>query len=378
MIPARLGSHLLVRLDRFKRNIEKIKERCPDNEILLMVKADAYGHGLSEIVDFSIDELGIKEFGVATLGEALTLRRNFPDKAFEVYVFSDLQIQHRELREQYLENRLIPVIGHMDDLKDLLQDKHFKHLPLCLKFNTGMNRLGLPYEEVDDVIELLKTHGKKSVFHLMTHMANGSMPMKTNKRNIWQRERFQAIKKAFSEAQIDIQKSSLGNSGTVEQSFSLEETHIRPGLMAYGPTSMAPQHKDKSWWSGEVISDLKTKVINTFHVEKGDPLGYSSIPSPDKGVIAIIALGYGDGLSTRYSGAHLYHKGIKGKIVGRVCMDMTYVLFPEGTRIERGESFEVWNGDVDKFMELAHETSTLPYELVIQLTARVPRIYQMV
>ncbi len=343
-----------------------------------MVKADAYGHGLSEIVEFSFDQLEIKEFGVATLGEALTLRKNFPDKTFEVYVFSDLQFQHKELRKQYLENRLIPVLSHKDDLVEVLSDKSFSQMPLCLKFNTGMNRLGIHHEDTGEVIELLKSRGRNHVFHLMTHMANASMPMESNNRNIWQRERFSGIKEAFKKAGIEVEGTSLGNSGTVEQSYSLDETHIRPGLMAYGPTSLAPQHRDKGWWHGEIISELKTKVLNTFEVKKGDPLGYSSVPAPDSGVIAILALGYGDGISTHYSGAHLFHKGVKGKIVGRVCMDMTYVLFPKGTKIERGEPFVVWNEEVDKFMELAKETNTLPYELVIQLTARVPRIYQLV
>ena len=183
MIPARLGSHLMIHLDRFKKNIESIQNHCPKNKILLMVKADAYGHGLSEIVDYSFRELGINEFGVATLGEALTLRRNFPEAKFEIYVFSDLQLGLDTLKEQYIENRLIPVISHFDDLNNILEDKSFSNLPICLKFNTGMNRLGLHYEKSSEVIELLKRHQRKEIFHFMSHMANGSMPMETNKRN---------------------------------------------------------------------------------------------------------------------------------------------------------------------------------------------------
>ncbi len=377
MVPARLGSHLLIHFDRLKENISRLKKLCPKNKILLMVKADAYGHGLSEVVDYTNTHLGVGEFGVAALGEGLTLRKNFPDKEFEIYVFSDLQFSFDEMREQYLENRLIPVIGQWEDLDIFLEDKRFSHLPLCLKFNTGMNRLGIDYKECDQVIEKLIKFKRKEIFHLMTHMANASMPMETNKRNIWQRERFQEIKEKLAQAGIKVLNSSFGNSGTIEQEYSLEETHIRPGLMVYGPTSMAPQHRQKSSWQGKVISDLNTKVLKTFEVKKGEPIGYSSIACPHDGVVAIIALGYGDGISTRFSGASLYHKGVKGKVVGRVCMDMTYVIFPLGTAIERGEIFQVWGEDSQKFSELAHETNTLPYELTIQLTARVPRIYQL-
>lgn len=377
MEAARLGSHLVVHLNKLGRNIEALKKRAPENNILFMVKADGYGHGLIEIVKYAFQNHGVKEFGVASLNEAMTLRRHLPDLSFEVYVFSDLQFFEKDLIQLYLDNRLIPVISHRDDLRTLLENPELAHLPLCLKFNTGMNRLGFSHENVDEVIGELKKAGRTKVFHLMSHLANASMPMESNNRNVWQRERFASIKESFQKAGVEVERTSLGNSGALEQDFCREETHIRPGLMLFGPTSLAPQHKDKGWWQGEVISELKTKIINTFSVKKGDPLGYSSIPAPDEGEVAIIALGYGDGLSTRFHGATLYHKGAAGKICARVCMDMTYVLFPKGTEIKRGEEFKVWDGDSEKFMNLSYETKTLPYELVIALTTRVPRIYHI-
>ncbi|MCF8059447.1 MAG: alanine racemase [Bacteriovoracaceae bacterium] len=377
MEPARLGSHLVVHLDRLKKNIDDLRTHYPENDILFMVKADGYGHGLTEIVKFAFNDLGILEFGVATLGEAISLRRHLSELTFQIYVFSDLQFLQPELAELYLEYRLIPVISHEDDLELLLKNSDYSNLPLCLKFNTGMNRLGLSIERSTEIIEKIKSAGRSEVFHLMSHFANASMPMETNKRNIWQRERFNELKNEFQKAEILLEKTSLGNSGALEQDFCKEETHIRPGLMLFGPSSMAPQHREKSWWKGRVLSELKTKVLNVFDVSKGDPLGYGSTPAPDSGTIAIIALGYGDGVSTRYMGATLYHKGVAGRICARVCMDMTFILFPKGTDIKRGEEFCVWDGDPEKFSELALETKTLPYELVIQLTARVPRIYQI-
>jgi alanine racemase len=350
MEPARLGSHLVVHLNRLKENFEALKKRYKENNILFMVKADGYGHGIIEIVKYAFNDLGVTEFGVATLGEAITLRRHLSSLPFEIYVFSDLQFFQPELSELYLEYRLIPVISHNDDLEIVLSNPKFSNLPLCLKFNTGMNRLGLSLEKSKEIIKSLKVANRYKIFHLMSHFANASMPMGTNKRNICQKEKFKELK---------------------------EETHIRPGLMLFGATSMAPQHADKSWWQGRVVSELKTKVLNVFDVSRGDPLGYGSTPCPQAGTVAIIALGYGDGISTRFMGATLYNKGVAGKVCARVCMDMTYVLFPKGTDIKRGEDFWIWDGDSKMFMELARETKTLPYELVIQLTTRVPRIYQI-
>ncbi len=377
MEAARLGSYLLVHLNKLKKNIDSLREHYPQQEILFMVKADGYGHGLVEIVKSSFQDMGVKEFGVATLGEAMTLRKHLPNIPVEIYVFSDLQFHQSDLAECYLENRLIPVLSHEQDLKIFLKEERFKHLPLCLKFNTGMNRLGFPYEKAEEVIALLKQHGRGEVDHLMSHFANASMPMDKNNRNIWQKERFKEVKEKFQKAGISLKATSLANSGALEQDECKDETHIRPGLMLFGPTSMAPQHLRKSWWQGVIISELKTTVLHTFDVEKGEPLGYGSIPAPEEGTVAIIAMGYGDGISTRYRGATLYHKGVAGRICARVCMDMTFVLFPKGTPISRGEEFTIWSGDPEKFGQLSHETETLPYELVIQLTTRVPRIYQL-
>lgn len=377
MEASRLGSYLLVDLGKLKANIEALRKEYNDHKILFMVKADGYGHGLVETVKFAYQEMKVSEFGVATLGEAMTLRKHLPSLHFDIYVFSDLQFQQRDLAEFYVENRLIPVVSHLDDLNTILEDSQFQNLPLCLKFNTGMNRLGFSMADADTVVSKLKSHNRTEVFHLMSHFANASMPMEKNNRNIWQRERFAELKNKFLSSGISLEATSLANSGALEQGFCKEETHIRPGLMLFGPTSMAPLHLDKSWWKGQIISQLKTTVINTFDVNKGDPLGYGSIPAPESGTVAIIAMGYGDGISTRYRGATLYHKGTPGKICARVCMDMTYVLFPKGIKISRGEEFFIWDGDHDKFMKLSEETETLPYELVIQLTTRVPRVYQL-
>ena len=83
-------------------NYKQLKTLCPNNQVLFMVKADAYGHGMIPIVKFSHFELGIKEFGCASVGEALKLREAIPDGQFEIYVFSDVQIVLKAAKEIYL------------------------------------------------------------------------------------------------------------------------------------------------------------------------------------------------------------------------------------------------------------------------------------
>ena len=100
--------------------------------MFFMVKANGYGHGLLEVADFSFRELGIKAFGVASIGEALHLRRKGGNYCGEVYVFSDLALSRHW--EDYLNFKLLPVVSHQDDLQLLLGESRCRHLPLVLLF----------------------------------------------------------------------------------------------------------------------------------------------------------------------------------------------------------------------------------------------------
>lgn len=373
----RFRSRHFINFEKLESNVKKLKSIAVNNKIIFMVKANAYGHGVVPVVRYAVEKLGITEFGCASLGEALLLRDELFDLEFEIYVFSDVQVELRECAELYLNRRIVPVISNKDDLEFILANKSFDNFPLFLKFNTGMNRLGLEMDSVDEVIRTLRLFGRKSIYHLMTHLSSSSMPIKKNKRNILQFENFEKLKLAFKNSKIEVESTSISNSGAIEQRAGLEETHIRPGLMLYGPSTLLPQYSYLSEWTGEIISTLETYVISVINVEKGQPVGYGATPCPGKGVVAIIALGYGDGFTTRYVGATLYHNGVAGKVVGRVNMDMAQIFFPEDALpdLKTGDTFSVWNHDSERFSNFCSGSKIIPYEVFIGITQRVPKIY---
>ncbi len=375
-------SRLVVNLKNLEYNHSQIKAMAPDSNILFMVKADGYGHGMIPIARFAVTELGIKEFGCATISEALKLREELNDLEFDIYVFSDIQLELFENADIYLKRRIIPVISNVSELEYILHTPEFKNFPICLKFNTGMNRLGLDPKETPHIANMIKTHGRTTVHHLISHYANASYPMETNERNIYQRSRFIDIKKYFTDAGITLERTSQSNSGAIEQKIGFKnsgDTHIRPGLMMYGPTSLHSEFSNLGHFQGKVVSRLETYIIRTFEVTAGTPIGYGSTICPHDGIVAVLAIGYGDGFSTRYGGAHLHHKGFTGVITGRVNMDMIQVLFPIEARdhILAHEIFTIWgeqDGDLLKFSE---ETKTIPYELFCSLLPRIPRVYRL-
>jgi alanine racemase len=367
----RFKTELSVNFSVLESNFQKLSKIIKGNEIIFMVKANAYGHGLVSTTRFAHEEAGIREFGLASLGEAVKLRLELPNLKFEASVFSELQFDNTELRELYQSHRIIPVISDLIDLEIFLSDPNFKHFPLRLHFNTGMNRLGLEIGEVEKVSTLLKENGRKSIDHLMTHFACAANSMSSNSHNKRQIVNWEKLKSELRGCGISIDQTSLSNSGAIEQGVGFEESHVRPGLMLYGPSSLIPPIRSQSLWTGQNISTLKTEVLKVFKVDRGQPVGYGATPSPEAGEVAIIALGYGDGFQTSYQSAHI----AGGRVLGRVNMDMAQIFYKENCPLKKGDRFVVWDENQESVMNLSDESGNTPYTLFCSLSERVARTY---
>jgi alanine racemase len=365
----RHSSFLEVDLKRLGDNFQKIRDLAPRAIVLPMVKADAYGNGLVPVSRFLVEECGANKLGCATLGEALALCREMPELVAEILVFSEIELQDEKIRRAYLDFNITPVMYRPKDLDLLLKDKELQRLPIIIKINTGMNRLGLTLEELSDFAPRLRARG---VQHLMTHFACPYYPLKLGDKTYRQFDEFLKAKKILSDANVELRETSVSSSGAIEQGFGIDETYIRPGLMMYGPSSM-----EARIWEGHQISRLVTKVLKTFHVKKGTPVGYGIHVAAEDHYMAIVALGYGDGITTFASGTLLNVKGMRARVFGRVNMDMTFLAFDPSAegKINEDESVEIWNNDNRVISDLANQMKTHPYQLMCGITQRVPRIY---
>lgn len=367
----RLSTKLEVHLPRLKHNYLELKKIASQNETIFMVKANAYGHGLLPIVEYASEELGINHFGCASLGEALTIRKELPHLKNKIWVFSDNDVFNVDYISLYLEYNIVPVIASIEELEIILSNKDFKFLPLVLKFNTGMNRLGLLKSDLTKIKELLSLYGRSSVHHIMTHFANSYLKIKENDRTQRQYKEFLEIKRFFIDENIKVEGSSVSNSGAIEQNFGLEETHIRPGLMMYGPSSMGSEN-----WKGQTLSNLLTKVVKIFPVKKGMPIGYGSHVCGHDGFVVHISMGYGDGILTYYSGAKFTYDSKEAQILGRVNMDLTAIHFKElPDSVKVGKEFVIWNNKEKSVNSIAFKTKSIPYQIFTSISSRVPRRY---
>jgi alanine racemase len=309
------------------------------------------------------EELLSQNFGTASLGEAMEIRKHVSGN-YKTYIFSDTELQKTNYRELY-NQELIPVIHHMDDLDIFL--KECSGLKMVLKFNTGMNRLGLNSKDIETIIRKLKEHGRKSIGHLMSHYSSSYIP--GNKRTKTQTQEFESIIKEFKASGIDIEETSMANSGAIEQQIASDYSHIRPGLMLYGPASVEGK------WDGRILSELKSNLISVFEVKKGTPIGYGGHVCHADGKVGILPLGYGDGLMTYYSGAEFHHNEYPVKILGRVNMDLMQLFFPSEANIREGDEVVIWNHSQSRIANLSKQMKTIPYQLFCALNERVPRVY---
>lgn len=366
----RHSTYLEINLRLLQENYSKI-QGMTKAKILPMVKADAYGNGLIPVSRFLVEECGVNRLGCATLGEALFLLNQCPNLNAEMMVFSDTEISNPEIAEAYKNYAITPVLHQPSDLEAVLQNPSLRKTPIVIKLNTGMNRLGFTLEELEKISPRLKGRGVK---HLMTHFACSYYPLKSGDKTHRQMDEFKKARKILEGAGVEVEETSVANSGAIEQHFGLDETFIRPGLMLYGPPSVEPKI-----WNGHQISRFVTKIIKTFEIKKGTPVGYGINVAGEDGFMAILPMGYADLSVTTISGAEIMINGHKAKFFARVNMDMCFLFFhPSAAKdFKVGDQVEIWGHDNQVISDLSSQMKTIPYHLMCGVTNRIPRIYKV-
>jgi alanine racemase len=366
-------AELIVNLSVLKKNYSLLEELCPRKKMIVMIKANAYGHGDAEVYSTLKECHSLDSFGVASIEEALSLRQRTKCFKKPLVVFSDLFLKENGYAKDYAQNKIIPVLADFPALEFFLSSSDCSGIPLFLKINTGMNRLGFSFHDVKKLIKVLKNHGVSTIDHIMTHLSDASSTNVSGSKSRQQTNLFTEIKSLLLDNGISIIDSSISNSSGILQGLVDDETHVRPGLVLYGPCSENLKLK----WKGEMVSSLRTHVINSFNVKKGDEIGYGSSKCDRNGRAYVLGVGYGDGLGTCFSGKTIPLPKGDATVVGRVNMDMTLIMFEkELDKFKSSEFVELWGSDQAVFSKFASSGGVLSYELLCGLSERVNRLYQ--
>lgn len=339
----------LIHLDHIAANLSLAKALAPNSKHMVVVKANAYGHGVSEVAQHLTDA---DAFAVARVEEAVQLRITIPHK---LIVVLEGYLDASEAAE-CVARQLAPVL-HSNYQIDLLPEG----LPFWLKFNTGMFRLGFEPAEAQELAARLAGSNLRG---LMSHFANGDDPV---------HELNQTQIKLFEQcvASFPVVDRCMGNSGAI---MELPEGHadwVRPGLMVYGGS---PNGTFTARLQAGMT--LSAPIISINRLASGDAVGYGSSWSADKPCrIAVIALGYADGYPREMpGGTPVLINGKRRPLVGRVSMDMCTVLLEDEDQIQPGDPVIFWGHELP-IDEIAAAAGTISYTLMTGLGHRVKHRY---
>ena len=340
------------------KNFSFIKSLAPQSKVLAVLKANAYGHGLERIAK-ALPQADA--FGVARLDEALALRAKGVVKPIVllegVFDAEDLPI--------LAVNNLQTVVHTKEQLTALLSAELDEPVKVWLKVDTGMHRLGIYPEDFDSFYQQLK---QSSNVHdelvLMSHL--GCADEKDSQLTHQQIELFQKLTGKHTE------EKTLANSAAI---LSWPQTHfqwLRPGLMLYGVSPMsAPEQLAKNIGI-EPVMTLQSSLIAVRQLQAGQPVGYGAAwESKQDTMIGVVAIGYGDGYPRHaQNGTPVLINGRRVPLVGRVSMDMITVDLGPNASDKVGDIATLW-GQGLPVEEIAKWATTIPYELLCNITRRV-------
>lgn len=353
-------------LDNLLFNYNQAKKLVGKTKVLAVVKADAYGHG-SIACAKHLEKNGCKNFAVASLKEAVELRT--AGIKSDILIFGRTDPKNFKYLHEY---DLIQTVYALDYAKILNDTK--KLIRIHIDVDTGMSRFGLYLHresELSQVVNEIKTiQGLKylSFEGIYTHFAN-SDEVNTDFCN-QQFTIYKLLIDRLNKLGMPTGIKHVGNSATVISHPDKYLDMVRFGIGLYGYP-----HERKMLDLKPVMS-VFAYVTSTRIIQKNDTVSYGRTYQTKEPIkIATIAIGYGDGYNRLLSNKdYLVYNHKKLPVIGRVCMDAIMVLIKD-TKIHEGDVVEIFG--LNKPLEFMCDiVQTIPYELLCNVSKRVPRIYK--
>ena len=347
-------------------NYKKISEYASPAEVIAVVKADAYGHGV-ERCSHTLYNCGCRFFAVATANEALEMRRLFSD--CEILILGNCP--NVELANILCDNDIIITLGSLEYAQRLSQElSRGKKLKCHIKLDTGMNRIGFSAHD-EDFHELLEVFGYDNlkIEGMFSHFACSDMP--DSPMTDEQLAVYKKIESKLAAKGHTFKARHISNSAATIYRHDACLDYVRCGIIMFGldPSCDTPAKGLRP------VMSLKTHITHVHKLYARESVGYGATFTADKDMmIATIPIGYADGFIRAYAnGGYMTVDGKRCPIVGRICMDQC-MIDVTGVNANPGDEVEIF-GDhtsVDVFAEAA---GTINYECICLLSQRVERVY---
>ncbi|MGG7144165.1 alanine racemase [Clostridium nigeriense] len=362
-----------INLNNLINNINEIKIKSKESEIIGVVKANAYGHGAVEISKVLLN-CGVKKLAVANIVEAIELREND--------IFAPIMLLG--ISEDYSINALIkynvePTVSTLsfaEKLNEKAKELN-KIVNIHIAIDSGMGRIGFRdnLKDIDDIVNISKL-SNLNIESVFSHFSTADSKDKSYSQK--QIDIYNSILNRLKDKGLTVNKKNLSNSAAI---IDLPEScfnYIRPGIIQYGyyPSDEVNKYNINI----KPVLTWKTRIVHIKEVEKNEFIGYGmTYKTTRKTIVATLPVGYADGYSRGLS-----NKGkviIKGKlapIIGNVCMDQFMVDVTDIEDLKTGDEAILLGSDGNvKFdaEDMAKILDTISYEVLCLIGRRAPRVY---
>ncbi len=345
-----------INVDALHHNFSLVREYAPHSKILVMLKANGYGHGLLRIARILRQA---DAFAVARVDEALVLRQAGVTHPIVVMTgFTDLD----ELR--FCAHYDLQTVIHSDYQIDYLEQNNLqKPIGVWLKVETGLSRLGFDPDAAQQAYARLmaSTQVKKPIITL-SHLASANDL--ENPKTAQQLARFKKITENFEGPK------SIARTAAI---MTHPQTHldwVRPGIMLYGASPFPNEvGSDRQL---QAVMTMKSQLISIKHIPAGETVGYGETWTCEQDMpVGVVGFGYADGYPRNMSqGTPVLINGVRCPLIGRVSMDMITVDLRNCPQAKIGDSAILWGSELPIEI-IANGANTTPYYLWVNVSPRV-------
>ncbi|UOD34417.1 alanine racemase [Deferribacteraceae bacterium V6Fe1] len=350
------STYAKIDLTRYSNNINYLKT-IGNSAAIATLKANAYGHGAVPLGKYLLQNNTCDFFSVATISEGVTLRDNL-GKEPRILILGYVDSLYFN---DVVNNNLIMTIYDFD-----IADKYHSHLtkhsikmPVALKIDTGMNRLGF---DTDLDLNMFKEKYKNfDIFLTMTHLSSPDSDDNFTKRQL-------------SEFDDYVKKYSIDNTSVLNSSAILKYEnryrYIRPGIASFGYAYGVNDSNLKP------VMSIYSNIVHIKNIKKGDSISYNRRFIADKDMkVGVLPIGYADGYPRLFTNrAYVRINEFICQVVGAVCMDMIMIDLTNVPERFYSDEVELLGDNVSGY-EWGKWAETIIYELLCKISDRIPRIY---
>lgn len=363
-----------VNLDNLRHNVRLVRKTVgKDTKIMGILKADAYGHGCSSVSEVLVQE-GVDQFAVATLPEALALRKKFSNIPILVLGISPILAAHDIITNQI--DQAVQDIDYARALNSYAKSIGAK-ARVHIKVDSGMSRYGFIADDrgIEEIVEIFSLENLE-IDGIFSHFSSSSSEDDTA--YLKQKRRFDQVLEVLTSRGIKLPTVHMANSGAIFRHKDAHYDMVRMGIVMFGMRPSDNPDYDKI--DLKPVMSLKASIVRLRTIKKGETVGYSEqYTLRDSRKIATLPIGYADGLTAHIDESYkILFKGERYRLAGSVCMDAAMVALPPDLDVEEGDVVTFF-GEEDGIRlsmdELASAMGIMSYELMCRFKLRLKKFY---